>query len=157
MDPGSIYRWFRTRVRCRPRGSRPRRPPQRITAEAPAADLHVSSNVPALGWTVSRDPVLQQSTVEWRGGSTDEFPWGREETRELMVYKADDLHPQTSSVHGEADMIVGLKERTLHWRGILDARSDRQNFYVQYKRELTENGRVIRSREWQATVPRDGQ
>jgi hypothetical protein len=53
-----------------------------------AAELHVSSNVPALGWTVSCDPVLQQSTVEWRGGSADDYPWGREDTRELMVYKA---------------------------------------------------------------------
>lgn len=125
--------------------------------DAQAAELHVSSNVPALGWTVSRDPVLQQSTVEWRGGSTDDYPWGREDTRELMIYRADDLHPQTSSVHGEAEMAVGLKNRALLWRGILDTRSDQQYFYVQYKRELLENGTVIRSKQWQATVARDGQ
>jgi hypothetical protein len=71
--------------------------------------------------------------------------------------KHDDLNPQTSSVHGEAEMAVGLKDRALLWRGILDARSDQRYFYVQYKRELVENGIVIRSKQWQATVPRDGQ
>ena len=38
-----------------------------------------------------------------RGGSSDDYPWGREDTR-----------------------------------------------------ELTENGKIIRSKQWQATVPRDG-
>jgi putative CocE/NonD family hydrolase len=127
------------------------------SAGTPPADLNVSSNVPGLAWIVSRDPVHQQATVEWRGGSSDDYPWGHEETRELMLYRADDLHPETSSVHGEVEMSVGLKERALLWRGILDTRSDTGNFYVQYKRELLENGKIIRSKVWQATVPRDGQ
>jgi len=127
-------------------------------ADAPASlEMNVSSNVPALSWTVSRDPVHQQATVEWRGGSSDDYPWGHEEVRELMVYRADDLHPEISSVHGEAEMAVALKDRALLWRGILDTRSDRENFYVQYQRELVENGKIIRSKSWQATVPRDGQ
>lgn len=74
-----------------------------------------------------------------------------------MVYRADDLHPEKSSVHGEAEMAVALKDRALIWRGFLDTRSDQNNFYVQYRRELVENGKIIRSRSWQATVPRDNQ
>jgi hypothetical protein len=54
-------------------------------------------------------------------------------------------------------MAVKLAGRDLLWRGILDAHSDRQNFYVQYQRELRENGKIIRSKLWDATVPRDGQ
>ena len=127
-------------------------------ADAPASsEMNVSSNVPALSWTVSRDPVHQQATVEWRGGSSDDYPWGHEDVRELMVYRADDLHPEISSVHGEAEMAVALKDRALLWRGILDTRSDRENFYVRYQREFVENGKIIRSKSWQATVPRDGQ
>jgi uncharacterized protein len=126
------------------------------TAPAPA-EMNVSSNVPALSWTVSRDPVHQQASVVWRGGSSVEYPWGREDTREVMTYRADDVHPETSSVHGEAETAVQLKGRALLWRGSLDARSDQQNFYVQYQRELIENGKTIRSKTWQATVPRDGQ
>jgi hypothetical protein len=77
---------------------------------------------------VTRDPVYQQSAVEWRGGVTDSFPWGVEDTRELMQYRADDLHPEVSSVDGEAEMAVKLTGRDLLWRGILDAHSDQQNF-----------------------------
>ncbi len=41
--------------------------------------------------------------------------------------------------------------------GMLDARSDQRHFYVQFKRELLENGTLIRSKQWQATVPCDDQ
>lgn len=134
-------------------------PEKRNASEAvqAPAEMNVSSNVPALSWTVSRDPVHQQASVEWRGGSSADYPWGREDTRELMTYRADDLHPETSSVHGEVEMAIQLKDRVLLWRGILDTRSDQQNFYVQYQRELIENGKTIRSKLWQATVPRDSQ
>lgn len=125
--------------------------------EGTASELNVSSNVPALAWTVGRDPVHQLSTAEWRGGSSQDYPWGREETRELMSYHADDLHPEKSSVHGEVEMSVALKDRTLLWRGILDTSSDRDTFHVRYERQLLENGKMIRTRSWQATVPRDGQ
>ena len=124
---------------------------------AKSSELNLSSNVPGLSWRVSHDPALQQSTVDWRGGSTDDYPWGREETREHLVYQADDLHPEKSSAHGEVEMEITLKNRKLLWRGILTAESDRQFFYVGFKRELLENGKLIRTREWKATVPRDNQ
>jgi uncharacterized protein len=133
-------------------------PESETTAEtAASAELNVSSNVPGLSWTVGRDPVHQRGTAEWRGGSSDEYPWGREDVRELMSYRADDVHPEQSSVHGEVEMAVTLTGRALLWRGVLDTRSDRDNFYVSYRRELLENGTLIRKKSWEATVPRDGQ
>ena len=126
--------------------------------EAATADaLNLSSNVPGLKWTVSRDPATQTASVEWRGGSSTEFAWGREDVRELMLFKADDRHPETSSVHGEAETTVTLPGRTLRWLGVLDTTSDRDNFYVGFRRELYENGTLLRTRTWQSTVPRDGQ
>jgi uncharacterized protein len=122
-----------------------------------SSELNVSSSVSALSWSVARDPVHQQASVEWRGGDSADYPWGREVTREVMSYRADDQHPERSSVHGEADITVTLRDRTLIWRGILDTHSDRDFFYVQYQRELSENGKIKRSKTWQATVPRDGQ
>jgi hypothetical protein len=121
------------------------------------SELNLSSQIPGLSWTVTRDPVHQQSAVEWRDGATDSFPWGVEDTRELMQYRADDPHPEVSSVHGEAEMAVKLTGRDLLWRGVLDAHSDQQNFYVQYQRELRENGKLIRSKLWEAIVARDEQ
>jgi uncharacterized protein len=126
-------------------------------ASEPTTEMNVSSNVPALEWTVSRDPVAQQGKVEWRGGSSDDYPWGREVVSEHMVYRADDLHPETSSVHGEASMSVSLKERALEWRTLLDVRSDLQSFYVDFSRELREGGKLIRRKEWHEAIPRDGQ
>jgi putative CocE/NonD family hydrolase len=133
--------------------------PKSDAPAGPAAhgELNVSSNVPALSWTVGRDPNHQKGTAEWRGGSSDEYPWGREDVRELMSYRADDLHPEQSVVHGEVEIAVALKGRALLWRGILDTHSDRDNFYVSYRRELLENGALIRKKTWEATVPRDGQ
>ena len=129
-----------------------------VAADADAeAGLNVSSNVPGLKWTVSRDPAAQTATVEWRGGSSSNFPWGQETVREVMIYTADDLHPASSSVHGEAETTVTLPGRELRWRGILDTTSDVENFYVAYKRELYENGALIRTRQWKSEVPRDGQ
>lgn len=142
-----------------PRFRRPESVEPTTAAESNQSEtaLSVSSNVPALSWTAGRDLVHQEGSSEWRGGSSTKYPWGREDTHELMQYRADDLHPEKSSVHGEVEMDVKLKHRTLVWRGILDARSDRDFFYVRYKRELAENGVLLRSKTWQTTVPRDGQ
>ncbi len=122
-----------------------------------ASSLNVSSNVPGLGWQVSRDPARLQASVTWRGGDTLHFSWGEEEVRELMQYHADDGHPELSSVHGEAQTSVRLRNRELLWRAVIDTRSDAENFYVDVRRELLENGKPIRSRAWQATIPRDSQ
>lgn len=122
-----------------------------------SAGLIVSSNVPGLLWEVSRDPAHEQASVTWRGGTTTDFPWGQEAVQELMQYHADDRHPERSSVHGEAETTVRLKARELRWRAIIDTRSDALNFYIDVRRELFENGKQIRQKSWQATVPRDNQ
>jgi uncharacterized protein len=122
-----------------------------------ASELNISSNVPGLVWEVTRDPARERASVTWRGGGKTDFPWGQEEVRELMLYHADDRHPEKSSVHGEAETTVRLKERELLWRASIDTRSDAENFYIDVRRELSENGRQIRARSWQATVPRDSQ
>lgn len=131
----------------------PARPPPH------GSELNVSSNVPGLGWTITRDVAHQQSTVEWRGGSLEDYPWGTEDIRELTVYRADDLHPERSSVHAETTMTVRLQggRRVLVWRAVHEVQSDRQNFNIAVTRELTENGKQIRKRQWHSTIPRDGQ
>ncbi len=131
--------------------------PQAVLSDGVDGEMSLSSNVPGLAWTVSRDPARQKASVEWRGGSTDHFSWGDEAVRELLQFYADDLHPEQSSVHGEAEIEVTLPKRTLLWRGLLDERSDHDHFYVQYQRQLLENGVLIRSKSWDATVPRSGQ
>jgi uncharacterized protein len=132
--------------------------PDKAPAEPLQPDeMNLSSNVPGLLWTAGREPAKQHGIVEWRGGSTDDFPWGREEVSEHIVYRADDVHPERSSVLGESAMTVRLTDRELVWRTVLDVHSDEKNFYLDVKRELSENGKLIRNRHWQDTVARDGQ
>jgi uncharacterized protein len=120
-------------------------------------EMNLSSNVAGLAWIVSRNPARRQGTVDWHGGSSDDYAWGHESTDEHIVYRAEDAHPELSSVHSEVTKSVLLKDRALVWRGVLDAHSDAQNFYLDFKRELSENGKLIRTRQWQSTIPRDGQ
>jgi hypothetical protein len=132
--------------------------PPEGAADAPReASLNVSSNVPGLKWTVSRDPAAGTAEVEWRGGSSSDFAWGHEDVTEKMVFTADDRHPERSAVHGEAETLVTLPGRVLRWRGILDVTSDLEQFHVRYRRELYENGALTRARDWSRDVARDGQ
>lgn len=108
-------------------------------------------------WTVQRDEARQKTTVYWRGKDGYEYPWGTQKDLESLTYEADDAHPETSSVRGEAESIFTLKGRTLTWRGHLLVTTDQKNFYYKYTRELLKDGQMYRSRSWQETIPREYQ
>ncbi len=108
-------------------------------------------------WTVERDEARQKTTVHWKGKDRYEYPWGKEDDFEKLTYDADDAHPETSSVRGEAESIFTLKGRTLIWRGHLLVTTDRKNIYYKYTRELLKEGQMIKSKTWQETIPRDHQ
>jgi len=108
-------------------------------------------------WTLERDEARQKSTVHWKGKDAYEYPWGKEDDYESLSYDADDAHPETSSVRGEAESIFTLKGRTLTWRGHLLVTTDQQNFYYKYTRELLKDGQMLKTKTWQETIPRDHQ
>jgi len=60
-------------------------------------------------------------------------------------------------VHGTAESKFELKNRTVVYRSDLEMHSDLKNFYYAYRREVLENGRIVRQRTWQETIPRDHQ
>jgi hypothetical protein len=108
-------------------------------------------------WTVERDEARQKTTVHWKGKDGYEYPWGTENDFESLTYDADDAHPETCSVRGEAESVFALKGRTLTWRGHLLVTTDQTNFYYKYTRELLKDGQMIKSKTWQETIPRDHQ
>jgi hypothetical protein len=108
-------------------------------------------------WTVDRDEARHQTTVHWKGQEGGTYPWGTEKDFENMTYEADDAHPETTAVRGEAETVFALKGRTLTWRGHLLVTTDRNNFYYKYTRELLKDGKEIKSKTWQETIPRDHQ
>jgi uncharacterized protein len=108
-------------------------------------------------WTVERDEARQKTTVHWKGKDGYEYPWGKQVDLENLTYEADDAHPETSSVRGEAESTFKLKGRTLVWRGHLLVTTDAGNFYYSYTRELLKDGQMIKTRTWRETIPRDHQ
>ncbi|MGB2602734.1 MAG: CocE/NonD family hydrolase [Candidatus Sulfotelmatobacter sp.] len=108
-------------------------------------------------WTVERDEARHTTTVHWKGKEGSQYPWGTEADSENLTYEADDAHPETSSVRGEAETVFALKNRTLTWRGHLLVTTDQTNFYYKYTRELLKDGTMIKSKTWQETIARDHQ
>ena len=108
-------------------------------------------------WTVERDEARQKTTVHWKGKDGYQYPWGTQTDLENLTYEADDAHPETCAVRGEAESSFRLKGRTLVWRGHLLVTTDQENFYYRYTRELLKDGQLIRTRTWKETIPRDHQ
>jgi hypothetical protein len=52
---------------------------------------------------------------------------------------------------------VALPGRALVWGVVLNLKSDENNFYYHFERTLTENGKMIREKKWDETIPRDHQ
>ncbi len=108
-------------------------------------------------WSVERDEVHQKTSVHWKGKDSYTYPWGAQTDFENLTYEGDDAHPETTSVQGEAESIFALKGRTLTWRGHLLVTTDQKNFYYKYTRELLKDGKMLKSKTWQETIPRDHQ
>ena len=120
-------------------------------------DMH-SAGLPWPGeWKTERDESAGKTKVSWHGKSEETYPWGKETDLEALTYEADDNHPGISAAHGETEIAMALKDRTLTWRGHLTLTSDAKNFYYKYVRELLQDGKVLKEKTWEETVPRDHQ
>jgi len=108
-------------------------------------------------WTTERDQVHGKTKVIWSGKSSEIYPWGKETDLEKLTYWADDNHPETSAIVGEADTTIEFKDRVLVWRGRLNLSSDTRNFFYKYTRELLKDGQPVKKKTWEETIPRDHQ
>jgi hypothetical protein len=107
--------------------------------------------------SVDRNPRTGEVKVTATNGGGTRYPWGTERYRETIVHVTTDAHPESTSMEGEHRMEVELEHRTLIWEAELLFRSDLQSFYYTYTRRLLENGRLVREKAWQDTIPRDYQ
>jgi hypothetical protein len=88
-------------------------------------------------------------------GSGAEYPWGSIKSWEKITHQAQDDHPDATSVADESKTTFQLGERVLTFEGIASFRSDQKYFYYTYTRRLWENGRLLREKTWEDTIPRD--
>ncbi|MFZ1034378.1 MAG: CocE/NonD family hydrolase [Candidatus Acidiferrales bacterium] len=141
----------------------PLEPPARPQFTAPEKEVPfagVSSQGdtwPPQDWTVTRDVLAGSTRVAWSGNDSSTYPWGKMKDHEEMSYVIADAKPAVSTVHGEGSTTVELSGRVLVWSVVLNLRSDEKNFYYHFERHLTENGKPLRDKIWEATVPRDHQ
>jgi len=89
----------------------------------------------------------------WSGKSEETYPWGKETDLEAITYLAADNHPEVSSVQGDAEILMALKQQTLSWRGHLMLTSDAKNFYYKYTRQLFKTGSRSRKRSGRKPSP----
>ncbi len=120
-------------------------------------DLRSRGSILPGDWSVTHDLKERTTTAYWHGQSEEWYPWGKETDYENLTYTADDNHPETSAVQGEARTILQLKGRVLIWQGHLSVTTDQKNFYYKYTRELLKDGQMVKDKTWKETIPRDHQ
>jgi hypothetical protein len=109
-------------------------------------------------WLVERDEFHQSAKWIWRTPeSSFDLPWGKIRRKHSIEFAVEDAHPESAASHGEGETAVETGKRVLAFRYVFDLTSDRSNFYYNYARTLAEDGRVIRTKTWKETLPRDHQ
>lgn len=140
-----------------PRGGRGRprfRPPER---PEPVPEVRTRGDAWPGRFSVTRDELRHASTVEWRGTSATEFPWGAMDHEETIVHEVEDAHPEVASVRSLMRTTVRRPQGTLEWRGTFELRSDGRTFHYRYTRELWKDGTRVREKTWDEAIPRDFQ
>jgi len=106
-------------------------------------------------WTLQRDDT-GAAAIWWRGTTTTEFGWGRITDEEYLRYEVRDDHPAGASARGEAHTEIHLDGRLLIVTSILDLDGDSRALRYRFRRELREDGVLVRERSWLRHYPRDG-
>jgi uncharacterized protein len=120
-----------------------------------------SARSPSPHWTLHRSefgrPVIIDSGRKEGWSRPQKWPWGNFYARGFRAFEVQDEHPESASYRGNKDSRVQLPDRELIWHTEWDLHSDTTNFYYLLRRELRENGKVIREKEWKDTIARDHQ
>ena len=107
--------------------------------------------------SVDRNPQTGKAVATATNNGGTRYPWGTERTFETIRHEVDDHDPAKAAMTGTHRMEVELPGRKLVWDAELSFTSDRENFHYSYRRRLSENGKLLREKTWNRTIPRDFQ
>lgn len=107
-------------------------------------------------YSIQRDEY-GHTRVVWKGGYDVHYKWGLFHDAEKLTYTIDDAHPAEATDVGDIVNIQHVGAHTLTWQGHLSVRSDLHDFHYRHTRTLLRDGKVVISRTWQKTIPRDHQ
>lgn len=83
------------------------------------------------------------------------YPWGTIRYFREVIREAEDDNPALAGVIGKTAYELELGDRIVKLEGDLSVTSDPENFYYSYTRRALENGKLIREKTWEETIPRD--
>jgi predicted acyl esterase len=104
---------------------------------------------------VAIDPNTGTASVRLVNKDGAQYPWGKMFSDEEIVHKVNDDDPARASTESRYSIRAEVDERSLLWEGVLLFESDAKNFYYTYTRRVFENGKLLRTRTWKETIPRD--
>lgn len=104
---------------------------------------------------IERNPLTFQTRIVSSGAYGSVYPWATIKYWEEMVHKAQDNDPARASVTGKNRYAVELEGRTVTVEAELSFTSDDENFHYTYTRRVRENGKLIKEKTWEETIPRD--
>jgi putative CocE/NonD family hydrolase len=107
--------------------------------------------------SVDRNPQTGEVTVTATNQGATQYPWATESYREKIVHKTSDKHPENTMMTGNYAIDVTTDDRHLLWEANLSFSSDQTDFYFDYVRRLSVNGKILREKHWEKTIPRDYQ
>ena len=121
----------------------------------PAPGVRSRGEMVPVRWTFQRGDDGRAS-IWWRGSSGTEFPWGRITDEEYLRYEVHDDQPARACARGEARTEIRLAGRLLVLTSALDLSGDQTSLHYEFRRELRQDGELVRERSWQRRFPRHG-
>jgi predicted acyl esterase len=108
-------------------------------------------------WIIERNPIDSQTRILNAGSGGSLYPWGTVRYWRNIIQQARDEDPARAAVTSSAGYRLELGERTVKLEGDMSMTSDAENFYYSFTRRAWENGKVVREKTWEETIPRDHQ
>jgi putative CocE/NonD family hydrolase len=134
------------------------RPAPQFELPGPAyepADVRSWGDMVPVRWNLLRDETGRTS-IWWRGSSGSQFSWGKVVDEEYLRYEVSDADPAHAAARGEASTQIHLPDRLLEFSSVLELDSDETCLRYRYRRQLREDGMLVRERSWDRTFDRDG-
>ncbi len=123
--------------------------------EVPQDARDIESQVwPQGSYEWRRDLWRKTVSVEWKGNSTWEIQGRRYHSTEKNIYETNEKKPAESRFYGEDSDRIELPGRNIYLLTNVEILSDEKNFFVTFVRQIFENDKLVRRREWKETVPR---
>ncbi len=113
----------------------------------------------SLGWpykhVVTRDLDRGTTAVELEAERRWKIQGTRYASVEKVAYQTNDSDPARSSFFGEGGHTIQIDDRILELRFFVSVVSDENEFHVKIIRQVFEEGKLVRSRRWEASLPRE--